>query len=82
MSNFKLDDIIVYRGKNNHCGGEIGRLQKVVYVEEDSYHTEFLDNGDSNDFAVNSIYCGNCMLFDGVITYGKYDNGVPIIWED
>lgn len=80
MNNFNVGDIILYGGNSSEFApSEFGRLQKIECIDGDCYYTMFLDNGEINSFHYDSDYFNDCVFVDGI---GRYNNGVPVLWED
>jgi hypothetical protein len=85
MSNkFKVGNIIQYNGVSgfNH---ERGLKQIIFDFDGERYSTRFIDSGEwfnygeENWFDIDSRYYEECYL---VNEDSKYENGVPLIWED
>ena len=80
---FKVGDVIIYKGLSHLR--ETGLKQLIYEIVDDNFHTKFIEigkynmMGEKNIFDIDSIYYTECEL---VSEDSKYENGVPLIWED
>jgi hypothetical protein len=79
LMDFKVGDKIKY------CGAEWSPLgvQEITNIDSYLFITTINDVGRKNHFDYDSIYGKKCVLVK--VSFGadfKYDNGIPMVWED
>ena len=78
VRNFGVGDKIRYMGDDDKLG-----VQEITNIDSYLFITTINDVGRKNHFDYDSIYGKKCVLVK--VSFGvdfKYDNGIPVVWED
>ena len=81
MKKFNVGDVIIFKDKLSMFRGEVDREQIVILIDDDNYHTIFLDSGNPNIFGLkcNYVYKSDIIRNDG---NHILNNGIPMVWEN
>jgi len=77
---FKVGDIFKYIGYG--IKEDIEHYQVITYIDVDYYYSTFLGDNRTNEFERGSPYHKECVLVEDSIDNIKFDNGIPLVWED